>query len=435
VSAHLRMVRDGADAQQTARRPVEQPLLGATVHYVGAATEAFTDVEVEDLIAHRRRFGPRPHTAGPDGDALIETLDEIGLSGRGGGHFPVAAKWRAVRRTRGEAVVVANGAEGEPLSRKDAALLELRPHLVLDGLACAAEALGATDAVIWLHDGADSSRASIERALAERYSAGLVEPSMRVETGPDRYLSGESSAVVRALSGGPALPQLQRVPTACRGVDGRPTLVQNVETLARVATAARPHITGMPSTLLTVIAPGHRVVVEVDPRTRLDEAIGSVLGRTPIHAVLLGGYGGSWAAWSDVADVAVNEKDLRLRGLSLGAGIVLPLHADDCGITKSAEIIDYLAASSARQCGPCVFGLRAVADLMIDLADGSSRRRDLPRMRRFLAEIAGRGACSHPDGGVRMVSSAITTFADDVQAHLKGRCRHAGPDRGRHRHG
>ncbi|MDT4964470.1 MAG: hypothetical protein QOF87_4117, partial [Pseudonocardiales bacterium] len=262
-------------AAPAARVPA-QPLFGAPVYYVGADSNAISELGVEDLFAHRRRFGHRPHLTGAAGAAFIDTLEDIGLTGRGGGHFPVARKWRTVRTAGRNAVVVANGAEGEPLSGKDAALLQLRPHLVLDGLACAAEALDATDAVIWLHEGAEATRASIVHALAERRAVGLIEPQMRVVTGPARYPSGESSAIVQALSGGPALPQFRLVSAATSGVNGLPTLVQNVETLARVALSAHSPEAFATSTLVTVAVPGRRVVLELDRATQLGDAIGSV---------------------------------------------------------------------------------------------------------------------------------------------------------------
>lgn len=446
MTAHLHRVRPDADETRPLGRPLPgaanaQPLLGGVVRFLGDCGEGVTELDLEGLVDHRRRFGHRPHTTGAAGEALIHDLEVIGLSGRGGGHFPVARKWRAVQAASAQAagpggvVVVGNGAEGEPLSNKDAALLQLRPHLVLDGLACAAEALRAGEAILWLHEGAEASYAAVMRALMERQAAGLVEPVMRVEVGPDHYLSGESSSLIRALSGGPALPLFRREPAARSGVHGKPTLVQNVETLARVATTARWSSGATHSTLLTIASPGHRVVVETEPTQRLGDVVTAVLGRTPLQAVLLGGYGGSWVPWDEVAGALLTEADLRRRGLSLGAGIVLPLRAGECGVTLTADIADYLAQSSARQCGPCLFGLRAVADVLAELADGSGRRRDLGRLHRFLAEITGRGGCNHPDGAVRMVATAMTTFADDVHAHLKGHCMHERRKRSGGRHG
>ena len=141
-----------------------------------------------------------------------------------------------------------------------------------------------------------------------------------------------------------------------------------------------------------------------------------------MQAVLLGGYGGSWAPWAEVADVTLNEAALRAHGISLGAGVLMPLPAGTCGVRRTGEISAYLADSSARQCGPCLFGLREVADLLLDLADGRTKRRDPALLERFLTEIDGRGGCRHPDGAVRMVASALRTFAEDVTAHRGRGC-------------
>jgi hypothetical protein len=238
VSAPLRLVRQ--DGQEVAEAACGfAPLLGGAVRYGLDGGSPHTQVAEDDLAAHARRFGERPRATGRAGRDLLDILDEIGLSGRGGSHFPAAAKWRTHLSAGGGGVVVANGAESEPASAKDTALMQLRPHLVLDGLACAAEAVGADDAVMWLHSGAHAARSAMVRALGERRAARLPDPAIRLGIGPDHYLSGESSAIVNALSGRAALPGFTTRPAAISGVHGRPTLLHNVETLARTALAAR----------------------------------------------------------------------------------------------------------------------------------------------------------------------------------------------------
>lgn len=410
-----------------AAEPRCQPMLGAAVHYLGGGSDAICELEPENLAAHLQRFGPRPSCTGDVGHVLLRRLGTAGLTGRGGAHLPVATKWRRVQLSRlehgGGTVVVANGAEGEPLSRKDSALLEFRPHLVLDGLACAAETLGARDAVIWLHEDAHSSRTAITRAISERQAHQRDDPPVRVALGPHHYLTGESSAVVRALSGGPARPTFTRVPSAVSGVDGRPTLVQNVESLAHVALLARGD--DACSVLMTFAAGEDLVVVENAEETSLQIAVTKALGGPAPQALLMGGYGGQWLGWERAAGLPLRESELRTSGVSLGAGVVAPLGADACGLARTAEIVRFLAASSARQCGPCHFGLPAIAGVVTDLARTRARRRDSRRLERFLAEVDGRGACHHPDGAVALVRSALQVFHDDVAAHLKGRCLHA----------
>jgi NADH:ubiquinone oxidoreductase subunit F (NADH-binding) len=397
-------------------------LLGGAVRYLGGSRDGFTDLRPETLNALRDRFGGVPDLPRHE---VLERIEAARLSGRGGAHFPVAAKWRTVRATHRSALAVANGAEGEPLSRKDAALLELRPHLVLDGLEIAARTLRADEAVVWLHEDSHGARSAINRALAERRASSCDTVPARVEVGPSRYLTGESSAVVSALSGGPTTPQFRRAPQAVSGVDGRPTLIQNVETLARVAMLIR-NMNTTASTLLTVAGDHHLVVVEARAEVTVRDVVHATLGNAPRTAVLLGGYGGIWAPWAKVADLPVDEVVLRQNGLTLGAGVMLPLAGGSCGLHAAARIVRYLADSGARQCGPCRFGLPALADVLAALVDGRASRSDLRRLKRYSDEMAGRGACHHPDGAVRMIGSATVTFEADVQAHLRGRCLEAG---------
>ncbi len=362
------------------------------------------------------RVGPRP----PGDAGLVERIEAAGLTGCGGGHVSTALRWRSALRGHGPLTVVGNGAESEPLSAKDAVLLRQRPHLVLDGLALASEVLGAHRAVIWLHGDDDGARRSLLAALAERRSAGLVDPVVEVVSGPLHYLAGESTAVANALRGGPALPTSRRPRTAEVALPR--TLVQNVETLARLALVAR----GRPSpgtSLLTVLGPSARTVVEVD-RTW---AFADVLRRTgaipdgPPPAVLLGGYGGTWVQWRELAARVADPAALRVAGIDLGAGVVAPLSGEACGLVETAAIVAYLARMSARQCGPCLFGLPALAEGMGALALGSTAPRRLARLATDLDAVAGRGACHHPDGAVRLVASALQVFGDDIAAHRAGR--------------
>lgn len=408
---------DDAPAPDVGRLP---PLLQSPVRF---ADDHLGVLHVRDrLDDHRAAFGSRPR---PGADELLARLDDAALTGCGGGHFPVARKWGtardAVRASGRGAVVVANAGEGEPASAKDAALLLARPHLVLDGLALAAETVGASDVVVWTHGDAHELHRVLAAALAERRAAGLVEPPARLVSGPGRYLSGEASAVVRALSGGPALPEFRRRPAAVEGVRGRPTVVNNVETLARVGLLARTD-EGSATSLVTVLADRRRTVIEVPATATLADAAraGGWRGAPP-QAVLLGGYGGSWLPWQEAAGLPVDEVALGEAGLSLGAGVLALLPAGACGLAETARVSAYLAASSARQCGPCVFGLPAIGGVVESLARGEARRADLKRLQRWAGEVSGRGGCHHPDGAVRMALSALRTFADDVERHRRRR--------------
>jgi NADH:ubiquinone oxidoreductase subunit F (NADH-binding) len=386
---------------------------------------------------HVSRVGPRPEGA----PWLVEALEESALTGHGGGHFPVGRKWRSLLNSSRVGTVVANGAESESLSAKDATLLRQRPHLVLDGLHCAIETMGARRGVVWLHAADTYTRRVMETAVHERVSAGAPEAEIVIAAAPSTYLAGESSAIIRGLSGGAVLPTFRGIRHRAGRVERSATLVHNVETLARVALAAREcafsdskrrlecFAPGPQTSLLTVLTPADRHVIEVPSATTLRVAVAST--GWPVHArptaVLLGGYGGVFARWSDVAEVDVNEPAMRRAGRTLGAGIVAPLPARVCGVAETARIASYLASSSARQCGPCMFGLASLADSLGVLRAGSARRGELRRLAADLDAVRGRGACHHPDGVTRLVTSALETFEGDFADHADRQpCDHAG---------
>ncbi|MCV2393080.1 hypothetical protein OEB99_02050 [Actinotalea sp. M2MS4P-6] len=384
-------------------------LLGPVQLAPGGPADPLEPAPAEDLRTHLDRLGPRP-TGSP---ALMTALDEAHLTGQGGAHVPVTAKWRRALTGRGPLTVVANGAESEPVAAKDGTLLRQRPHLVLDGLMIAAEALGAERAVVWLHGDDHGARQALLAALRERPWV-LGHPAVEILDGPVHYLAGEASAIARAVHGGPALPTVRRHPQP-----GAPrTLVHNVETLARVALLARGQApTG--TRVLTVLGEG-RAVVEVDARTTFADVLVDLGWTEAPQAVLLGGYGGMWARWARVAHLAVDESALAAEGLTLGAGVIAPLGAWACGVHQTAGLLGYLASMSARQCGPCVFGLPSLAEGMTALAAGRSGD-GVARLLADAAIVEGRGACHHPDGATRLVASAVSTFADDVAAHAAGR--------------
>ncbi len=188
----------------------------------------------EDLRGHLARFGPVPYR-GRHG-ALIGDVEASGLTGRGGAAFPAHRKLAIVAAARGPKVVVANGAESEPASRKDETLIRAAPHLILDGLQLAAEAVGASEAYLYLHQGA---AAGILRALRDRVASGQDLIAVTLADTPPRFLAGQESAVVNRLGGGPAIPVFTPPRVTEHGLGGQPTLVQNVETLAHLALIAR----------------------------------------------------------------------------------------------------------------------------------------------------------------------------------------------------
>jgi NADH:ubiquinone oxidoreductase subunit F (NADH-binding) len=139
-----------------------------------------------------------------------------------------------------------------------------------------------------------------------------------------------------------------------------------------------------------------------------------------LGALLIGGYFGTWADPATAGPLPFSTTGLRAIGGSPGAGLVAALPADACGLAETAQVARYLAAESAGQCGPCVFGLDSIAGELEALAAG--RRFDIGRLRRWLDQVDGRGACHHPDGAVHIVRSALEVFAAEIDRHARGWC-------------
>ncbi len=387
---------------------------------LGPGPEAMT------LGEHEAVHGPLPRLRSAE---LIDAVTQSGLRGRGGADFPTARKLEAVASARRVSAVVVNGSETEPASHKDALLLGRLPHLVLDGAVLAADAVGAREIIVRLSGRAVRAQPSLERAIGQRSDPVTV----RIAAGPGGYVSGEESAIMNALAGGPPIPVAVPPRPFERGYRGRPTLIQNAETLAQLALVARfgPHwfrelgTRADPGSALVTIsgavaAPG---VYELAFGTPMDELLSAAGGPTDqLQALLVGGYFGTWVGAGPALELRLAREDLRSVGCSLGSGVIIVLGHASCGLLESARVIDYLARSSAGQCGPCVHGLRAIADAVLDLADGRAAQGQLAEVQRWCREVRGRGACHHPDGAVRFVQSTLAVFATEIERHRGGRC-------------
>jgi NADH:ubiquinone oxidoreductase subunit F (NADH-binding) len=382
------------------------------------------------LLEHERLHGPLPILPP---DQVIDLVERSGLRGRGGADFPTAIKLRAVAARRSPSAVVVNGSETEPASGKDALLLERLPHLVLDGAELAAATVGAEEVLIRVTETSVRVIESLERAIAER---GSGKGSLRFEVvpGPAGYVTGEESAVVNFLNRGVAKPTFVPPRPFEKGYLKRPTLLQNPETLAQLALVAR-HGPSWYRELGTAADPGsalvtisgavrHPGVYELAFGTPMNDLVEAAGGPAePLQALLIGGYFGNWTEAGAALRLRLAREELHSVGCSLGAGVVIALGENACGLHETARIIHYLADQSAGQCGPCVHGLAAIADSFSEIADGIAHPHERARLERWCGEVRGRGACHHPNGAVRLVLSALRVFEADLETHRRARCR------------
>jgi NADH:ubiquinone oxidoreductase subunit F (NADH-binding) len=324
--------------------------------------------------------------------------------------------------------------EGEPASDKDKLLLSTVPHLVLDGAQLLAVACDAARVVVCVPEGRHHVATMVSGAIAERAANGYAAVPEILVRPPDRFVAGEESALAKWIESGNSLPTFRPEKGIALRIGRRVALVNNAETLAHVGMIARrgPDVFrahGMvedPGTSLITIsgAVEHPGVVEVDRGTPLLDIASRALPAPTPQAFLVGGYGGAWVAPSEFG-TPYASLSLRTIGAMAGVGIVVVLGQSSCGIAETARIAHHMAHQSAGQCGPCVFGLPAIADDLTRLAAGRADAGLLPRLSRRLEEVNGRGGCRHPDGVVNLVRSALGVFAIDVHAHARGdRCAH-----------
>jgi NADH:ubiquinone oxidoreductase subunit F (NADH-binding) len=396
-----------------------------------AGTEGGTRL---DLAGHLAIHGPLelPSRRGvePWARDLLGEIERSGLAGRGGGGFPTATKLASLPQGRRRNHLVINVMEGEPAAQKDSVLAAFAPHLVLDGAeALAAVIHGASITVAVARDN-PAAASSLSAAMAERARRGRDGVPMSIESVPGRYVGGEESGLVHWLDGGPAMPTFRPHKPARLVVRGRAAIVDNAETAAAVALIARRggawfaeggRKGAAGSSLVTLSgAVAEQGVFEVALGSTLGEVVALAKPTGTVSGILLGGYGGTFVGPSAL-DAPYSNEGLRPHGASVGAGVIVVLDTASCGITETARITRWMANESAGQCGPCVFGLPAIAEDLEAIAVGRGDARVERQLRNRLKVINGRGACAHPDGVVRMVTSALDVFAGDLTAHVGGR--------------
>ena len=388
----------------------------------------------EALGGHRRRWGgPPPH----DGAQVRALLRDSRLDGRGGAGFPLGRKVETARLAPGRPVLIVNASESEPESRKDRTLCRHRPHLVLDGAALLARSLGVDEVVLHAHRGPGSPIGPLSLAVVERVRAGEPDPAWQLSEGPDRYVAGESSAVVSFVDHGEARPRFATHPLAVvRSVgpahgrrqrrDAHPALGRRPD---RRGGLERPGCAVVPRT-----APGHAGRRRAPSGSGLGTHGPGHHGRPPGRGRAGGGAGrrsgrrvrrdlgagrrgvadarspgspsAAWGPRPD-ADCSVSSRTTPARwGRPPGSSATWPANRPASAAPASPGCPGWPTGwrpwPPARPVDGPIGKLSALADA-----------------------VFGSGACAHPDGVVRLVRSTLGVFGDDVVRHLGG-----GPCRG-----
>jgi NADH-quinone oxidoreductase subunit F len=377
-------------------------------------------------------------------DAIISMVSEAGLRGGGGAGFPTGRKWRdCASQPGGQHTVVAHGFEADPGAQIDRTLMERDPHAVVEGVAIAAWAIRADSAVIALRAAASTAAARLRAAVAEAEARGYigVEPSqtgrpLRIEVQelPGGFVVGEETVLLRALEQRRAQPD-QRPPYPSRsGLWGRPTLVNNVKTLAAVPWIVT-HGAGAYASLGTPEAPGTTLlqlggvvhkpgVVEVPLGTPIREVLdgpgGFVHGK--LKAVLVGGPTGGFLP-ADALDTPITPSALASAGALAGSGTLLAIDESTCLVDLAALMTRYLSDEACGKTIPCRIGTRRLAELSGGFCSGHVRPGDAALVGDLAADMRDAALCGLEAGASNPLMTGMRYFAAEFEAHIvDGRC-------------
>ena len=351
---------------------------------------------------------------------ILARLEASGLRGRGGGWYPAARKWRAVLAEGGSAYVVANAGEGEPGSAKDRFVLRHRATEVVEGLQIACRALGATEAVVYFKAALSAGRPAVDAAIA---AAGAP---FRTVIGADTYVAGEETAVLEVLEGRRAWPRPKPPLPAAVGFQGRPTLVQNVETLSRVPAAVRdPEAFRAGETTLVSIwgdvrRPG---VYDVPLRTPLARVVETFGGGAPDGIAALFPAGPSAPPLGAAQlDTPLDPDALRAVGSGLGTAALLVVSPRACPMSLVTSLTAFFAREACGQCPPCVVGTQNLDRMARGFAAGTARARDLGFVEETAGFMAMHGYCAHSRTAAQVTRAVLQHWSGHVASHAAGAC-------------
>ena len=379
-----------------------------------------------------------------DPGAVLDVVDASGLAGRGGAGFPTGRKWRAVADASGEPkTIVCNADEGEPGCFKDRVLMDYDPHAVLEGMAIAARATGATRGFIYLRYEYPHTQAILERAIDEARAAGFLGTQVLgkdmtfevyVRRGAGAYICGEETSLLNSLEGKHPFPRNRPPYPVTHGYEDKPTAVNNVETLASVpaildrgaewyAELGQGEHKGTKIISLSgdILRPGnYEVPIGLGLRTLLDDWAGGPLAGRSFQAVTMAGLSGGFLAGSDIDDATLDEPCLRAKGSFLGAGGIMVFDDSRDMLQVAQEGMAFFAHESCGKCFPCRIGTQRLAERLSGAAgprDPAEWKREVHDIGKAMSTLS---ACGLGIAAPLVSESLLKYFPDRVDAHASG---------------
>jgi len=402
----------------------------------------------ESLSAYRGRGGyealGKALQASPE--ELIKIVSDAGLRGRGGAGFPTGKKWQFTREAPDQPrYLVVNGGEDEPGSKKDRVLLENLPHLVLEGAILGAYAIGATKIYLYINAQYDAATQRINDAIAEAKGAGYLgknilgsgfDLDIEVTAAPHNYVAGEDTAVIEVIEGKKAWPRQKPPFPVTVGLFGKPTLVNNVETLANVAPIAlrgadwyrKFGTTESSGTMIfslndDVNRPGvYELLFGTPLRYLIEECGGGMKNGKKIKAIMPAAPSSAFLP-ADKIDTPLDPNSMRDAGSALGCGVVRLIPEGTCIVEEVLKISEFFTAESCGQCPACRMETSTLTMMLKKVQAGQGGQPILEQFGKILAFNKGKGFCSLIGMPGPPIESALKLFPADFAAHLTtGKC-------------
>ena len=380
---------------------------------------------------------------GMKADDVVAELKKAGLRGRGGAGFPTGVKWDKVLNHRvKEHYFVCNAGEHEPGTFKDRYLLKTLPHQLIEGCLIAAHTVQAKAAFIYVNHEYEEERENLKKALAEANARGLVgknvlgkgyDIELQVFEGHGSYVAGEETAMLESMQGRPAMPR-QKPPfyPTDFGLYGKPTLVNNVETLCNIprilykgaAWFTQVGTEKCPGTMMfslsgSVNRPGvYEMPMGVTIRELIEKCGGGVKGGRQIKAVFPGGPAFSMVT-ADQLDLQMDFDSLKKAGTGLGSAGTIVIDDATCMVAATLKYSNFFKGKSCGQCPPCRMGTNNLATLMAKIEEGQGTQKDMDSLLQLCGFVKGTGYCTLVTGAAVLVQSSVKLFQKEYEEHLR----------------
>jgi len=375
-------------------------------------------------------------------EGIVAEIRRSGLRGRGGAGFPTGTKWDKVLHHRiKERYFVCNAGEHEPGTFKDRYLLKHYPHQLLEGCLIAAFTVRAKASFIYVNQEYEEERANLAKAIEQARTRGLLgtnvlgtglDLDIELFAGQGSYVAGEETAMLESMQGRPAMPR-QKPPfyPTDFGLYGKPTLVNNVETLCNVPRIlrngagwfAQVGTEKCPGTMLfslsgAVNKPGIYEMPMGAPLRRLIEEFGGGVPRgRKVKAVFPGGPSFAMVT-ADQLDLPMDFESLKKAGTGLGSAGVIVVDDVTCMVAQTLHFSNFFKVESCGQCPPCRMGTINLATLMTKIENGEGTQNDLDSLLQLCGFVKGTGYCTLVTGAAVLVQSALRLFRQEFEEHL-----------------